>query len=163
MKTKGFTFAELLVVLVIMAALVCIAAPYATQTNNSQKLKQESLNIAITFDFLIDEAINTGRAAKFTLNSNKKTYWLEIAAKENFQQFVPLEGYLGLPHRLGSDLFIIETTGFDSDMKNEFLVFDPARPWPSASITLANKYEAAAIRIEGAHVEMINSQSAYQN
>ena len=163
MKRIGFTFVELLVVLAIMAALVCVAAPYATRSNKSQKLKQESLNIATVLNFLIDEAVNTNRATRFTLNSKKTMYILEIATVDNYQHFIPMEGYLGQPHWLGPDINITDVTGFDSDMENDFLIFDPSRPWPTAGLTLVAENETITIRINGPQIETMNYQSVLQD
>ena len=155
MTRNGFSLAELLVVLAIMAALVCGAVPYAAKSRDSQKLRQQSFDIAAALSYLRDQAINTNRPTRFVLNLKERSYRLEVHSDDG-QRFVPAAGFWGRLIRLGEDFSVTEMVGFEKDGSDEYLVFDPWRSWPAGEFTLAGPKQEITIKVEGIQIELIN-------
>ena len=154
MTRNGFSLTELLVVLAVMAALVGGAVPYAAKSRDSQELRQQTLNIATALRYLRDQAINTNRPTRFVLNQKERSYRLEVRSDDG-QRFVPAAGFWGQLIRLGGELSVTEMVGFEMDGSDEYLVFDPWRPWPAGEFTLAGPKQESTIKIEGLQIEPI--------
>lgn len=156
-RSHGFTLFELIVVLAIIAAMITVAIPYASRSNESLRIKQECLNVAQAIEYASDLAVNIRRPTRIVINPNNKSYWLEIAAGTNNHDYKPLEDFQGSVRYFGKSIYITDTSGFSIDGNTYYLIFDPARPWPNASISLSNKDAIKTIIIRGNHVEIEES------
>jgi len=156
-KPHGFTLFELMVVLMIIAAMVTIAVPYATRSNESLKIKQECLNIAEAVRYAIDLARNTNRPTRIVINPKNNSYLLEIAAPTSNQDFIPTEDFQGIVHYFGQTIQVMDTDGFDVEANNRYLIFDPTKPWPNASISLSSNDAIKTIKIRGKQVAIKES------
>lgn len=145
----GFTFAELLVVLAIIAILVSVTAPYASQSNRNLKLQQEACNLSAAISYLIDLTQSTQRPTRLALDIKAKSYVLEIAYDGHTDRFKPIDGYLGRERYLDKKFRFDEIKGFDTDGRKEYLLFDPAQPWPAASFALVTNEGIRIIKIDG--------------
>lgn len=153
----GFTLIELMIVLVIIAAMVTVTVPYATRSNKSLKMKQECLSMAETIKYAADLAMDTKKSTRIVINPKTNTYLLEIAAGINNQSFKPIEGFGGSIRYLGQSVHIIDMTGFSIEGKERCLVFEPSRPWPNATISLSSDNAIKTIKIKGKQVEIEDS------
>jgi prepilin-type N-terminal cleavage/methylation domain-containing protein len=153
----GFTLLELMIVLVIIAAMVTVAVPYASRSNKSLKMKQESLSMAEAIKYAADLAMDTKKPTRIVINLKTNTYLLEIAAGINNQSFKPIEGFGGNIRYLGQSVHIIDMTGFSIEGKEHGLVFEPTRPWPNATISLSSDDAIKTIKIRGKQVEIEDS------
>ena len=156
-SVNGFTFAELLVVLAIIAVLTAVTVPYATRYGKNLKLEQESLNLATAVNYLVDLAKRSQRVTRLVLIPNQSSYAMKIASIEDSRRFEPVVGYLGRPYLLGSGFRFDNITGFTCDADLYYLLFDPARSWPKASFALVTKEGMKTIRIDGMKIEAIDS------
>lgn len=157
LRLHGFTLFELIVVLVIIAAMATVVVPYATRSNEGLKMKQECLNIAETVKYAIDFAMDTKRPTRIVINPKNNSYLLEITTGINNQDYKPVEDFQGAVHYFGRYIHIIDMTGFSIDGNGHYLIFDPAKPWPNASICLSTSDVIKTIKIRGKEVEIDDS------
>lgn len=155
LRLHGFTLFELIVVLVIIAAMATVVVPYATRSNESLKIKQECLDMVETIKYAVDLAMDTKRPTRIVINSKNNSYLLEIATGINNQNYKPIE-VLRVRY-FGRSVDVIDTTGFTVDGNGRYLIFDPARLWPNASICLSTSDAIRTIKIKGKQVEIDNS------
>lgn len=153
----AFTLLELMIVLVIIAAMVTVAVPYATRSNKSLKMKQECLSMAEAIKYVADLAMDTKKPTRITINPKTNSYLLEIATGINNQSFKPIEGFGGSIRYFGQSVRIIDMTGFSIEGKERCLVFEPTRPWPNATISLSSDDAIKTIKIRGKQVEIEDS------
>ncbi len=160
-KTKGlhgFTLVELMVVLMIMATMVAIIAPYATRSNESLNIKQEALSIESALKYIMDLAIDTKLPTRIVLSRKKNSFSLEKAADINNKTFLPIEkpGNIG-NHYFSQNIRISNIEGFEMEGDNCYLIFDPAKSWPRGSISLSINDLMLTIEIKGKSIEIISS------
>ena len=82
---NGFTLFELIVVLAIISAMVTVIVPFASRSNDSLQIREQSRDVAQTIRYAIDLAQNSCRPVKFVINppfsrlqklySISKIYW----------------------------------------------------------------------------------------
>ena len=154
---SAFTLVELLLVMAIIATLLTIIAPYATRSNKGQKLEQKSLNMVEAINYIIDLAVTRKRPTRIIIDP-QKGYALEICRREKGENYKPIEGFLGQPINFGEGISILDTTGFATGGNEEYLAFDPGKPWPYASITLMTTETIKTIKINGRQVEIYESE-----
>lgn len=148
---SGFTFAELMIVLGIITVLVAVTVPYATRSNEHARLCREAANIDSALQYCVDLALSGEKPVRFVLNAQRRTYGLESLSLDGVT-FEPLQGYLGRARQLNRTFTISDPEGFNCDAESQYLVFDAAQPWPTASFMISNMEEAYIIRIEGLRV-----------
>ena len=68
-----------------------------------------------------------------------------------------MEGFQGAVHYFGQTIHFIDMTGFSAEANARYLVFDPARPWPVASISIWAGDVIKTIKITGRQVETEDS------
>ena len=136
---RGFTLLELVLVLAIVSAMVTIAVPYATKSNEALKIKQQALNIAQAVQYALDLSINTKRPTRIVIDTRNKSYVLQLAAQRNNRNFEPLEGFYGATRYIAKSIQVSDITGFDVDGNGYNLVFDPHQKWPTAAVSLTDK------------------------
>lgn len=154
---NAFTLFELIVVLAIISTMVTVILPYATRSNESLRIKQECLNIAEAVKYAIDLATDTKRPTRIVINRKSRSYLLEIADREKNQGFRPVEDFQGAIRYLGQTIHIIDVQGFNFEASDSYLIFDPAKQWPNASVSLAISDAAWTIKIRGKQVEIEQS------
>lgn len=156
-KRNAFTLFELMVVLVIIAAMVTVVLPYATRSNEAMNLTQESLNLADSLRYMIETASDSQRPTRITIDSRNNCYVMEIASGISNRDFKPVEGIGNAMHYFGSELRILNITGFTTDGSDYHLTFEPARPWPNASISFSSGELIKTVTIRGKRVEIEDS------
>jgi len=154
----GFTLIELVIVLAIISAMVMVIMPYATKSNESLKLNQECLNIAETVRYAINLSVNSRKPIRIVIDPKNKSYSLETGARIDGQNFKPIEDIQGSTHYLGRNIEIKDVDGFSIEKEGYYLVFDPARAWPEASISLSNSGTIKIIKIRREQVEIEDSE-----
>ncbi|MFC1676524.1 Tfp pilus assembly protein FimT/FimU [Planctomycetota bacterium] len=154
LKLSGFTLFELIIVLVIISTTITVILPYATRSNESFKIKQESLNVAEMVKYAVDLAINSARPTRIVLKPKDKSYLLEASRDAGQDVFEALDNYQGRPRYFSRNINIIDIEGFDTAGKEHFLIFDPALPWPNGSFSLSFRDAIITINIKGRKVEI---------
>lgn len=157
LRLRGFTLFELIVVLMIIAVMATVVVPYATRSNEDLKIKQECLNVAETVKYAIYLAMDTRRPTRIVIYPKNNSILLEIATGINNQDFKPVEDFQGAVHFFGRSVHIMDMTGFSVDGNSHYLIFEPARPWPHASICLSTSDAIRTIKIRGKQVEIDDS------
>lgn len=154
-RPNGFTLVELMIVLMIMATMVAIIAPYATRSNESLNIKQETLSLELAVKYITDLAMDTRRSTRIILNQKTNSFALEIAADTSNQNFLPIEkiGNIG-NHFFNQNIRISDIEGFEMQGDNYYLLFDPSKPWPSGSVSLSITDLISTIDIEGKRIEI---------
>jgi prepilin-type N-terminal cleavage/methylation domain-containing protein len=157
LKLYGFTLLELMIVLAIIAALVTVTVPYATKSNKSLKIKQDCMSMAETIRYAVDLAIDTKKTIRVVINLKTNSYLLEAVTGTKDQSFEPIEGLGDVIHYLSQNMHIIDMKGFIMEGQECSLVFEPARPWPNATISLSSDDSIKTIKITGRRVEIEDS------
>jgi len=156
---QGFTLVELLVVLAIISAMMTVAVTYATSSSKGLKADEHCLDAAQILRYAIMLAIDTNRPSRVVVNAEDNSLRLETAGetgKENWERvhdFGVAVRYFGQPVRFG------DMTGFDSEGNRGYVVFDPAKPWPAAGLSLAVGETVKTIRIEGRCIRIEDPQT----
>jgi len=153
----GFTLFELLIVVMIIAAMVTIAIPYATRSNEGLKMERECLNIAEAIKYAINLAVDTKRPTRIAINTKDNSFVLEAATAINTQDYEPVEGFEGARRYFSKSISVVDVTGFNIEGDDWYLLFDPTRLWPDASISLSTNYAIKKIKIRGKQVEIEDS------
>ncbi len=135
-QNNGFTLIELIVVLAIISAIATIIAPYASRTNNTLKIKEHALNIAETIKYAIDLAGNSQKSVILTIDTKNKSYRLKRAGDNG--RLESIDGFYGMTRVLGNDTQISNLNGFSANGRYQTLLFDPAKQWPNASLSISN-------------------------
>lgn len=154
---RAFTLIEMIVVMVIIAAMVTVVLPYATRSNEAMRIEHDCLSLAEAFRYAADLAIDTGRAARVVIDSQNNSYILETVDRTHERDFVPVEYFGSTVHRFDLKIRIVDMTGFRVDGKKFILVFEPSQPWPQASISLSAAEQIKTITIRGKQVEIEDS------
>ncbi len=154
---RAFTLIELIVVMVIIAAMVTVIMPYATRSNEAMRIEHDCLSLAEVFRYAADLAADTGRPARVVINSGNNSYMLETADRTDGQNFVPVEYLGGTVHSFDPKIRIVDMAGFRIDGDSYQLVFEPSMPWPQASISISAADRIKTITIRGKRVEIEES------
>jgi prepilin-type N-terminal cleavage/methylation domain-containing protein len=156
-KRPAFTLFELMVVLVIIAAMVTVVLPYATRSNEALKLTQESLSLAEAIRYVIYLASDTRKPTRIIIDNKNNRYFLETASEISNRDFEPIEDFVGSVYYFGSETRIVDISGFSTEGSDYCLTFEPAKPWPNASISLSSGEQIKTVTIKGKHVEIEDS------
>jgi prepilin-type N-terminal cleavage/methylation domain-containing protein len=156
-KRPAFTLFELMVVLVIIAAMVTVVLPYATRSNEAMNITQESLSLVEAIRYVIDLASDTQRPTRLTIDSKNNCYFMETASGASNRDFKPIEEIGNAAHYFGSEIHILDMTGFSTDGSDYHLIFEPARPWPNASVSFSSGELIKKVTIRGKCVEIEDS------
>ena len=159
LKLRGFTLVELMVVLMIMATMVAVVMPYATRSNENLSMKQEALNLKLAIKYTTDLAIDMRRPTRIVLDRKYNNFAMEIATDTYGNTFRPIEkiGDIG-NHYFNPNIQIVDVEGFRMEGSNYYLIFDPAKSWPSGSVSLSIDNKVSKIEIKGKAVEITNSE-----
>ena len=124
MARKAFTLIELIVVLVIIAAMMTVVIPYATRSNDNLEITHDCLSLTEALRFAVDLAIESKKPTRIVIDTNHNFYLLEIAGDFDSRVFVPVV-YLGsILNHLGSEARIINMEGFSMEENNYYLLFE---------------------------------------
>jgi len=143
-------------VLVIITAMVMVAVPYATRSNDGLALDQACRDVAEGLKYALSHATDSRRPTRFVVDLTEKSYALEAIGAVDGRTFEPLEDARGRTRYLESKVGIVDVEGFAVTGKNRYgLVFDPFQPWPYASMALAIEDALATVRVAGkvVHIE----------
>ena len=155
---RAFTLFELVVVLTIISAIVTVAIPYATRSNEARKMEQECLNLLESIKYAIDLATDTRKATRIIIDPEKKIYSMEIQTEINSYEFKPVTSFSITGYHLGPNTNITDISGFDAEGRKYFLLFDPARQWPDASLTISAKDVVKTITVKGKYVTIYDER-----
>ncbi len=158
MLRTGFTLFELVIVLAIITAMVAVVVPHATRSNESLKIKQECLSMAEAIRYITDLAVESKRPTRILIDPQNNTYILQSATEISRSDYKPLEGFGGDRRSLGESVRITDFNGFDMEGNSRYLLFDPAAPWPNASISISTGNQINTIKITGRQVEIEESE-----
>jgi prepilin-type N-terminal cleavage/methylation domain-containing protein len=154
---RAFTLFELVIVLAIIAAMVTVTMPYATRSNRALKIESQCMSLAESVGYVADLATVTKRPTRLLIDPATNEYSLEIASGSGVEDFesVPISG--GTRRYLSRDIRITDMTGFSLDGDSHYLLFEPSRSWPRASISLSSGDVNKTIVITGKRVEVEDS------
>ena len=156
-KCLAFTLIELIVVLTILATMTAIVLPYGKRSNKHLKVKQECLNLAGILTYSINYASEASKPTRTTIDLKRRIYFLEAASSINSSDFmiVPVGGRELRP--LSQNLYVTNIDGFEVNTNGYYIVFDPLKPWPKASISLSDEETTHTIIIDGKRIEVADS------
>ena len=158
-RPHGFTLVELMIVLMIMTTMVAVIMPYAKRSNESLNIKQEVLNLELAIKYIIDLAKDMKRPTRLVLNRKNNSFAMEIAVDTYSNSFRSIEKSGDISnHYFNENIQISDVEGFSMEGSNYYLVFDPAKSWPSGSITLSIDDLISTINIKGKKIEISNSE-----
>ena len=157
-RCGGFTLVEILIVLVIISAMIAVVLPRAASSNESLELQDACLSISEALRYVRDLAGQTNKPTRFVISPKERSYWLQIAASGDARRFGNMEVILPNPASISQAVHVMDLDGFDVLSGHYCLVFDPARPWPNASIILSTSSAAKEIAITGKHLEIKSVQ-----
>jgi type II secretory pathway pseudopilin PulG len=149
---KSFTLVELIIVMAIISAMITVIAPYATRSNNSLKLKEQCRNLAETAKYAINFAQVTYKPTRLIIDTKTKSYQVEMMADNG--AYEPLQTFAGTTQYMTSTIAIGDLDGFETDKDGGYLIFDPEKPWPHATISLLDNDATATIKIQGKQVDI---------
>lgn len=153
---RAFTLIELVLVMLIVSAMVTVAVPYATRSNEALALDQACRDVAEGIKYAISHSMDTRRPTRVTIDLKDHSYVIETAGDIHEQDFQPLDDSRGAVRYLGSKIHVLDVEGFDVTGKDRYgLVFDPEQRWPRAALSLAIKDTVKTITVAGkaVHVE----------
>ena len=146
----AFTLVELVIVLLIITAMVTVAVPYATRSNEGLALDQACRDVAEGMKYAMSHAAETRRPTRFAVDLAQKSYAIEALEVAGEPAFEPLKDARGRRRYLGTKVHIVDVEGFAATGKNQYaLVFDPVRPWPHASVALGIKDTLTTVHVAG--------------
>ena len=154
---SGFTLLELLIVLMVIAVMVTVAVPYASRSNKGLKAEQVCLSLAETAKYAMDLAVDKKKPTRVVVDPRNRSFLLEVAVGPGGRDYEPVNRPGFETRYFGQDIYITDAVGFDIDGGKYCLVFDPARPWPDASISMSSSNALKTIRIHGRQVEIEDS------
>jgi len=149
---NGFTLFELIVVLAIISAMVTVIVPFASRSNDSLRIREQSRDVAQTIRYAIDLAQNSCRPVKFVINTKNKSYYLEQTGSNEGYELI--EAFLGSIRYINKKIHIFDIEGFGLNGEEFFLVFDPRKPWPKAQLSLSTKDLMETVRINAKSVQI---------
>ena len=156
-RSSAFTLFELMIVLVIIATMVTVVVPYATRSNEALRSVQECLSLADAIRYITDLAVDMKRPTRILINPQSNSYLLEVASGTDNQDYEPTEAFGKTIYYFSKDIRITDVAGFSFEGSYYCLVFEPARPWPDASISLSTRDEIKTIIIRGRRVQIERS------
>ncbi len=156
--TQGFTLVELLVVLVLISAMMTVAVPYATRSSKALKANEDCLDAAELFRYAIAIATDRKRPSRIVIDRKDNSLRLETCetGKRSWER---VHDFAGTVRYFGQGVRIGNMTGFGSEGNRCYVVLDPAKPWPVASLSLSDGETIKTIRIEGRCVRIEDSQT----
>lgn len=150
MPGRGFTLFELVVVMAIVSAMIAVALPLATRSNEGLKITLESSNIAQTLRYAIDLAEKKNKAVRFVFNDRYGSFHLEIEESDN--RFMPLADFAGKEKFIDKNIHLFDIEGFEQDGPEYILALEPRDKWCNAAISFATTDLIKTIRISGQYV-----------
>jgi len=148
--TAGFTLFELIIVLAVISAIIGVTLPYATRSNHFLSIKQDALNITEAFKYSIDLAQSVNRKIKISISTQDRTY--QLLQENDEKQYEPLEGYFGIARGFDKDISVGNIQGLTNQTNEWYLIIDPTKVFPDASLELKSKDIIVKIIITGRKV-----------
>ncbi len=154
---KGFTLAELLVVMAILAAGVVVIAPYATRRNHNQAMSDAVSDLVNSLRYAHSYATRVGKPTRLILECQDHAIRLEESSDMHGRSFSPLEGVPGSKRGFDEQLYFTDIDGFEMLSEDAYaLKFDPQQPWPHATLTIMSDEKAKKIVIQGKNIDVIS-------
>ena len=157
-QPAAFTLIEMIIVMTIISAMVTIILPYAAAGSDTRQLQQQCLNVTQLLRYALTLAGDTRRPVRIVINPTTKNYSLEISSGIDAYNFIPADNITATPQYLGQNIYILDVDGFSIEQHRYYLLFDPAKPWPIATISLATRDMTKTINIKGNRIEIDNSE-----
>lgn len=101
----GFTLLELLLVILILAALITVSVPTLAKTAQNFHFRSRTKKLELLFKYLKQISIMEGRIYKFTLDKTQNRYEIEAENKKDVGgDFAKMYGSILRPKNLTEDL-----------------------------------------------------------
>lgn len=152
---RAFTLVELLIVLVILAAMVTVTVPYAARSRTGRQLDEACRDLAETVKYAMNRAADARQPARLVLDVTAGSYQIEVSAPGDREHFDPLEDNRAGTRRLGSGVSVAQHDGFSMVDRGRYgLLFDPGGTWPQASLSLMVQDKTRTVRVRGRLVDI---------
>lgn len=91
---KGFTFIEIILVILILSVIVAITVPNFSRTYGTFQLKKTANDLAYIMQYAQSRAVTRNQLMRLEFNADFSKYWL-TEKKDNVDQFDRFRGRLG--------------------------------------------------------------------
>ena len=142
---RGFTFMELMVVVVIIAVMMAVAFPTMRGFNEKNKLRATAREIVALMKYARTEAVIGERRTEVFVDLDKRQYWLDLRTpdpKTGEYNGKAKKSQLELKRELNKDIWFDEVSAYESSIVKGKLVAVDFFPDGSATpifLTLTNK------------------------
>ena len=82
-RTKGFTFVELLLVIIVIGALLAISLPNIRKTFNNLRLDNFSRELQAFMNYLHERSVVEEKIIYLNLDNDKKEIWAQIQDEQS--------------------------------------------------------------------------------
>lgn len=82
MKIRGFTFIEIILVVIISGVLAGISIPQFRKYFSNMELKSSSSELQAVMNYLRQRSISEGDILCLNIDGGKKEYWIQIKGEE---------------------------------------------------------------------------------
>ena len=160
-QQAGFTLVELMLVMVIMAAILTVVVPRSQRSDRALEVEQHSLDMAALVRYAVDLADRTGRRTRVAVDTTRNTYHLEMADRDNPDRYEATPDAFGQVRFIGAHIRLV-TEGFDTDRYIDTLVIDPYADLPvDARISLLTHDVHEQVTVNGRRIVTESPGSAY--
>ncbi|MFH1655809.1 MAG: prepilin-type N-terminal cleavage/methylation domain-containing protein [Candidatus Omnitrophota bacterium] len=127
---RGFTFIELLLVVIILGAIVGLSVPRFSKTYSNLLLSDKSHNL--TYLMRYAQARSIAERTNYSLNFDqaRSRYWLMKRSDSQDNEFVRLQGKFGRVFNINENLKL--------DCESEIIIFYPDGKMDKVNIYLSN-------------------------
>lgn len=131
-KSMGFTFLELILVMLILSTVLAMAAPSLRGFFGSRKTHDTAAQILALTLFARSQAISEGIIYRLNFDTRECTYWLTAQQSGAFEQ---LGTEFGQIFTLPNDI-VVELKGVEEEDDEMFLAFTPQGTVTAGTIRL---------------------------
>ena len=136
----------------IISAMMTVVIPYAANSQRAAQLKLTAIDLAQTIDYAINHATHNKIPTRILIDTKAPAFSLETAASTDPLIFTPASRITPATTVLPNPLRFADFEGLTYANKNWQIIFDPAKPWPDASITLTSDSAEITVNIRGKYV-----------
>jgi prepilin-type N-terminal cleavage/methylation domain-containing protein len=151
-RSAAFTLIEMIIVMAIISAMMTVVIPYAANSRRAAQLKLTAIDLAQTIDYAINHAIHNKIPTRILIDTKTPAFSIETATSTDPLIFDTATRITPATTVLPNPLRFADFDGLIHTNNNWQIVFNPAEPWPDASITLASDNAEININIRGKYV-----------